>query len=457
MGLEGNTNAYAITGASPFMWSFLGIEYRLSEVKLPNAPLWELLGSAQDRKGGTTYLYRNLYTLPLGYLIPDDVDTLWTPSANNPVRTQNSYANLAANVGNIFDTVKANISGATMTAVADKAGYYVAYVGSSSVKKVTASVNGQNSKVWDSLNRNYLVDYGYLEEGDDIKMVASDVSSMSVTLYRLNEKNFIQAVETLSSHPFVIDEWIDETFKTQVRGHVTAEKNSQLVFSIPIDKGWRIEVDGKKAEMADLADSWIGVMLTPGEHEIVLTYVPEGLESGVLLSAAGIGILLICLAISLIVRSTKKLKETQNEEAGEPQEEPMETHFAEKLAALEEEDGAEAPDDAEAAGTAAPPAEEAEEAENPAPEKPAAALSSAASEKAPSSARSRIASLHRYDEEERLRDKGKGKLPVLAFDGDTVYPRYVSPAERQKDEALLTLPEEENRNDAEPSEKNGEA
>ena len=412
VGLEGNTNAYAITGASPFMWSFLNIEYKLTDSKLPACPLYELVDYAQDRKDGYNYLYHNLYTLPLGYLIPADVDQLWTPTTGNPVRSQNSYVNLTTGLGNIFDTVKSSVSGATMNAVASQAGYYMAYVGSSSVKKVTASVNGEKSRIWDSINRNFLVDYGWLEEGDDIKLVASDVSTMSVTLYRLNMDNFTAAVAELSSHPFVIDEWTDKTFKVQIRGHVTAETNSHLVFSIPIEKGWHFLVDGKEAETASLAGSFIGVMLTPGTHEIVLSYVPEGLGTGILLSLAGLGILLVSLALCLIIRSARKAK---NDQTVQQAADEAESALADKVQAI---------------GEAEEPGAEAEAGEDdPVPP--------AADGNEEGGARSRIASLHRLDEEERLRDKGQ--RPVIAFDGDKPYRRYVSPAERQKDESLLSL------------------
>ena len=409
IGLEGNTNAYAITGATPFIWAFLGIEYKLTDAMLPNSPIYELVSYSQDRKGGYNYLYHNLYTLPLGYLIPADTDRLWNPTTSNPFRSQNSYANIAAGVGNIFDTVKTNISGATMKATADQAGHYFAYVGSSNVKKVTATVNGEKSKVWDSLNRNYLVDFGYVEKGDELKLVASDVSTMTVTLCRLNVENFAAAVNKLNEHPFVIDEFTDKTFRTEIKGHVEADTASHLVFSIPIEKGWHFTVDGEPVEMTPLQDSFIGVMVSPGEHEIVLKYVPEGLASGILLCLGGLGILLIALAIALILRSRKK-KAAAGDELPEilltdPSDIPPEDGSAEQ----QENAPAEQPENAS---------------DRPEPAS-AAAL------------RDRISNLHRFDEAERNRDQGK--IPVIAFDNGNVYSRLVSPAERQKDEEMLTL------------------
>ena len=423
VGLEGNTNAYAITGATPFMWSFLGIEYKLTETRLPNSPIYEYVAYAEDRKGGYNYLYHNLYTLPLGYLVPSDTDLLWTPTTGNPFRSQNSYANIAANVGNIFDTVKASVSGATMTATATKAGHYYAYVGSS-VKKATASINGQNPKVWDSLNRNYLVDFGYVEVGDELKLVGSDVSSMNVTLCRLNTENFIEAVETLKEHPFVIESWTDETFKMEIKGSVDADKASHLVFSIPIDKSWHITVDGEEAEMAPLADAFIGVMVSPGHHEIILNYVPQGLGTGIVLCLGGLGILLLSLALYLILHGRKKARE----------DEPLPEI---KLTDPEAEEALLPENTSEPAEEAALPQAEVPETE--VPEEPLSSTEGTAKQGA-STVRDRISALHRFDEEERSRDKGK--YPGILFENGTVNPRFISPAERQKDEKVLSLNDE---------------
>lgn len=414
VGLEGNTNAYSITGATPFMWAFLNLEYRITDTRLPNSPIYELITSAQDRKGGYNYLYHNLYTMPLGYLIPADVNKLWVLSSSAPIRSQNSYVNLATGIGNVFDTVKSNVKDATLTATAEKAGYYCVYVSSSSVKKVTTTVNGANSHVWDSVNRNFIVEFGYVEEGDELKMTAADVKTMSATLFRLNEDNFIAAVEKFNEHPFTITEFTDKTFKTQIRGTVDAEKESMLVWSIPIDKSWKIEVDGKDTEITPLADSFLGVKVPAGHHEVVLTYIPEGLPTGILLSIGGLAIYLIALAVYLILRANRKgrretLPESEETDALPPSGELMTENSGEKTpGAL------------------------------PAPsELPESGIRAVPVEKRTLTGRERIAAMHQYDEEERLRDRGY--LPVIAFEGGSAYPRYVSPAERQKDEKLLSL------------------
>ena len=415
VGLEGNTNAYSITGATPFMWAFLNLEYRITDTRLPNSPLYELVASARDRKTGTDYLYHNTYTLPLGYLIPADVNKLWVPSTSAPVRSQNSYVNLATGVGNIFDAVTSTtIKDAVMTATIKEEGYYCVHVTNSSVKKVTATVNGQNSHVWDSINRNYLVEYGWLQAGDEIKLTAADVKTMSAGLYKLNLENYAAAIEEFNSHPFTITEFTDKTFKTQIKGTVDAEKESMLVWSIPIENGWKITVDGAETELTPLADSFVAVTVGPGHHEVVMTYVPEGLPTGILLSVGGLAIYLIALAVYLILRATRKNRPAELPEAEEP-EPPLPDEEADADASQ-----ADLPEEAAGPGTAS--------------QEGTQGISAA---RKAVTGRDRIATIHQFDEEERLRDRGR--LPVVAFEGGSAYPRYVSPAERQEDEKLLSL------------------
>ncbi len=415
VGLEGNTNAYSITGATPFMWAFLNLEYRITDTRLPNSPLYELIESARDRKNGYDYLYHNTYTMPLGYLIPPDVNKLWVLNATAPVRSQNSFVNLSTGVGNIFDSVSSNVKDAVLTATIKDEGYYCVHVTSSSVKKVTATVNGSNSHVWDSINRNYLAEFGWLQEGDEIKLTAADVKTMSAVLYKLNLENFAAAMEVFNSHPFTITEFTDRTFKTEIRGTVDADKESMLVWSIPIENGWKVKVDGKDTEVTPLADSFVAVNVGPGHHDIVLSYIPEGLPTGILLSAGGLAIYLIALAVYLIFRATRKNRPEEIPGPKAPE------------AILPEDESAEAGSllsDGEAPDSGAQTGKEEGTKEIPAARK---ALTG----------RERIAALHQFDEEERLRDRGF--LPVVAFEGGSAYPRYVSPAERQADEKLLSL------------------
>ena len=66
--------------------------------------------------------------------------------------------------------------------------------------------------------------------------------------------------------------------------------------SIPYDEGWEITVDGEKIEPEKIANAFIGIPLSEGEHRIEMKYCPEGFVIGLILTC-GAGILFVLLYI----------------------------------------------------------------------------------------------------------------------------------------------------------------
>ncbi len=79
---------------------------------------------------------------------------------------------------------------------------------------------------------------------------------------------------------------------TQERIEALVEVNEDmpiLFISVPYDKGWHATVDGKETEIFPLvADTFMGIYMTPGVHSVVLEYRTPGRMAGILLSAVGI-------------------------------------------------------------------------------------------------------------------------------------------------------------------------
>ena len=76
-----------------------------------------------------------------------------------------------------------------------------------------------------------------------------------------------------------------------------AERAGLLFLSIPYDKGWTILVDGKEAEPYKIFDTFLSVHVSSGFHEISLQYMPEGLKTGAMITAASIFTLLALAGI----------------------------------------------------------------------------------------------------------------------------------------------------------------
>ena len=77
---------------------------------------------------------------------------------------------------------------------------------------------------------------------------------------------------------------------------IDAPSAGLVVFTIPYDKGFSARVDGAVQEILPCDLSFMGVLVSPGAHEIEFVYRTRGLRAGMLLSFAGaIGLAGLCV------------------------------------------------------------------------------------------------------------------------------------------------------------------
>lgn len=100
-----------------------------------------------------------------------------------------------------------------------------------------------------------------------------------------------EAYEALKDHQLVIR----ERQGSRLGGTVEVLEDKTLLFtSIPYDKGWRIYVDGAEAEtVALLNGAFLGTELTPGTHEIEMSYQSRLNTVSAWISIAACGIFLL--------------------------------------------------------------------------------------------------------------------------------------------------------------------
>lgn len=74
---------------------------------------------------------------------------------------------------------------------------------------------------------------------------------------------------------------------------VNAQKGESLLITIPHDPNWKIKVNGEKVESETLDDSLMSIPLQQGKNTIEMTSYIRGFVPGFILSALGIGILVV--------------------------------------------------------------------------------------------------------------------------------------------------------------------
>lgn len=282
-GLESSTNSYSFMGATPLISSLFSVKYLLTEEDLPVTELMNLRSQS-----GIMNLYQNRYTLPLGFGLNSHYADNWTLSASDPAETQNNLAHLMG-FPDILIESPGQASGSTYTLTPDVSGYYYVYVSNKKIETVNMTA-GENTRKYSNINRGYFLDLGYCRENEPITLTAEEQDEpFDAAAYRFSVDSFINVFDELNENPFLLSSHTD----TRLEGMITMNTEGYLFTSIPYEKGWTAYVDGILVNTTAFQDSFLMIPLTPGIHQITLTYTPEGLYTGLFITAGGILTLIV--------------------------------------------------------------------------------------------------------------------------------------------------------------------
>lgn len=350
IGLFGNKiNSYTYYPQTAVFNSLFGLKYIYDNSSIVSSGKFY----TQKAQNDTFTAYEYKYWLPIAYAVSGDVSE-WDYSSRNPFDMQNSVFESMTGEKNVLvsvdahdvycsgtDTVsvssvnssssfsvkkdnKENSGIVRITVKADAAGNYYTYAGSTKIDniKITAD-NGYSYDYTSSSIQPFVLDIGYLNEGDEIDISYSVAKENdSATLYfntaRLDDDVFTHAYNKLKEQSLNISSFEE----TEINGTIKTTADAPVIFtSIPYDESWIVTVDGKTLEYADTKDenastenkvfkafnSFIALNVGEGEHTVKLTYSPKGLGNGLLLTGIGLGILAVLLVFKFFV--SKKLAE----------------------------------------------------------------------------------------------------------------------------------------------------
>lgn len=298
LGCESSTNAYSITGSTPLVDAILSVKYGLySEEPQETATAFKV----SEENG--MYLYENTYCLPMGFVVPYDLENNWQLGLSNPAEVQNDLS-VVLGASPVLSEVTGETSGTSFTFTPDADGDYYVFVRNKKVEKLDA-VLGETTKSFDNVDRGYLLELGYLKAGEEIALHNEDNDQdLTASAYRFLPEGLESVYNILNKNSMSLTEWTD----TALRGTVEAERAGLLFFSIPYDKGWTIKVDGKAVEPYKVFDTFLSVHMTAGSHEVSLEYMPEGLKTGGMITAGSILILLGLAGLTLQKKKSKPMR-----------------------------------------------------------------------------------------------------------------------------------------------------
>lgn len=288
VGCESSTNAYSVKGSTPFIDALFATRYGIYPDQQPADGLKEQIG-----RQGSMWFYENKYTLPVGFVMPQDMETNWVLDSGNPANVQNDLSS-ALGVSNLLVPAEGVSEGKKLTFTADASGDYYVYVTNKKVEEVSAEI-GERSLSFDNVDRGYFLELGYLPKGQEVILQSQTDGNpaMQAEIWRFDPEAMEEIYQCLSKSPLELSSWTD----TGLAGSINTPEGGTMFTSIPYDKGWKIWVDGTAVSGRPVFDAFLGVDLEPGEHKIRLSYEPQGLKTGAVItgvSAAAVAALAVC-------------------------------------------------------------------------------------------------------------------------------------------------------------------
>ena len=290
LGFEHSFNAYKYNGATLVTESLFSVKYAISNRILTESPLRSYYTGSDGE-----FIYKNNYTLPIGFMTYNDPYGWEADSANDAgIENQNSLIKNLTGISNVFTLTYENATDASFEVKPVKAGHLYMIVRNTSCDTVTATINSSEYTYKDLKKGGTIIDLGYATP-DDIIVISGD-TSMNASVYTLESSRFIEAFNILNNNSLNVSEFTNN----KITGTVNASKDATLICSIPYDKGWSVYIDGKKAETNDIYGALISVNVPAGEHTVILKYMPVNFILGCIITS-------LCIIILIGIYTFKKM------------------------------------------------------------------------------------------------------------------------------------------------------
>jgi len=294
LGCEHSTNAYAFKGSTLITDAIFDVKYLLGNKSVTESNLLKFYHGNNGE-----FLYENQYTLPIGFMVNSDINSAWTLEhpVGYAIDNQNAFIKLNTGISDVFKLIYEFHTEPEATIEPTMNGHMYLLAKNQNIKALSVSINGTVTNYTDLENSNYIVDIGFVNTTDVIQVNAD--TSMNLLVYSLDSNKFISAINTLKQGGLDVTYHSD----TKIEGTVTSTNDGIMLFSIPFDKGWTAQIDGKTVDTFAIKNALLGIKVGVGQHTIKLSYTPVGLVKGLIITFSCI---LILVALIIFRKREKK-------------------------------------------------------------------------------------------------------------------------------------------------------
>lgn len=315
-------NSHLYKSFQPFADSLLGIRYVILGKDEPAPAPLKYLDTVTV--GNASYkIYENSFALGLGYMVDEDIKD-YSYTRYDPFYSQNDlYSAMTDNYSSLYTiydiesedpslgATTGSGSGfrvytdeenntATFSATLDESASLFLYADCGAADSLTIEMGDESWSV--SPHEPYIINGGVAQAGTVVKLTVTSDTGCSGNFYVAgwNRANSTAGLAHLAESQLIIN----DLGSSRLSGTVDAKSDGVLMTTIPYDSGWSVTVDGKKVKTFSVAGGFLGFDVGFGEHTVSLTYLPDGLIVGIVISAASV-IALIVLLIVFRVRTKK--------------------------------------------------------------------------------------------------------------------------------------------------------
>ena len=322
LGFFAAVNKFSYEGSTRLTDDIFGIKYLVSESQKEN-----IRGFHYLKQVGNLHLYQNDHVLPIAFMVNEGYKQ-WSNKSDYPWMNLNEFVRCTTGIEeDLFDIEYLTGEPVTRGGTVSKQDEYTysfvrqdgaseatveliyhptylkeryIYYDASRMKKLKVDINGTTRSYSDT--RGHIIDLGSLQPGDEVKFtftLKSDYNSgkIMLALFGMNEDIYEQAWGQLSENGLNI---VDKS-EVYIRGNIHADEDGLLFTSIPYDGGWKVKVDGKVVQPQSQNEGLMYLELEKGDHEVEMSFMPQGFLSGLMIS-----VLSLFIVIILVMRNKKR-------------------------------------------------------------------------------------------------------------------------------------------------------
>lgn len=295
VGLTGRNLNLNYLNSTKVIDTLFGIKYIFSFEEIVNYQLLE------DKDA---YIYQNNDALNLGYMVSNNVKKYKEKKYNDYFLYQNYVIDLMTNTKNLYKKVDVIKDDNSYKFDCSYETDYIYVLINRDDYDGTIEMRADDSIIKLIEKDIYLIKlpYNLKDKTYNFKLMKdkkmSDITP-NIKAYVLNDELYNSVINKLKDEQFEVK----KTSNTKISGEIKVNEEGALFLTIPYDSNFEIKVDGKKIKYDKIFNSFIGIDLKVGRHNIEIEYKTKYLKEGIIISITSF----IILSLYIIYQKKRKL------------------------------------------------------------------------------------------------------------------------------------------------------